>query len=129
MGMLIMVHGEVRWLIAIVAIIAIVKFALGWLQKASYKKMDRGLMSAYTGLMDLNLLLGLIIIIFGGGLNAPRIEHTVTMILAVVTVHASAAWRKSKKNRLKFRNNLIVIVVSLALVFVGVMRLRGGWVF
>lgn len=129
MGTLITVHGEIRWLVALVAIVAIVKFALGLVRHMPYTGMDRGLMSGLTGLMDLNFLLGLIIIIFGGGFTGPRIEHAVTMLLALVAVHASASWRKSDDAQKKFRNNLIVIVVALVLVFVGVWRLRGGWMF
>ena len=129
MGTLIIVHGMVRWLVALVAIVAIIKFAMGWLQKLPYMGMDRGLMSGYTGLLDLNFALGLIILIFGGGFNAVRIEHAVTMLIAIGIAHSSAAWRKSDDAQKKFRNNLIVVVVSLIFIFMGVMRLRGGWVF
>ena len=123
------IHGEFRWLVALVAVVAIVKFALGWLRQMPYSGMDRGLMSGYTGLLDLNFLLGLIILIFGGGFNAARIEHAVTMLIAIAIAHASAAWRKSDDAQKKFRNNLIVVVVSLLVIFMAVMRLRGGWVF
>jgi len=126
---LITIHGEIRWLVALVAVIAIVKFALGLAQKKDYTPLDRGLMSGFTGLLDLNLLLGLIIIIFGGGFNGPRIEHAGTMLVALVVAHSPAAWRRSDDAAKKFRNNLIVIVVALVLVFVGVLRLRGGWMF
>jgi uncharacterized membrane protein YphA (DoxX/SURF4 family) len=126
---LITIHGEIRWLVALVAIIAIIKFTLGLVRKMPYTGMDRGLMSGLTGFMDLNFLLGLIILIFGGGFNGPRIEHASIMLLAIIVAHSSAAWRKSDDAQKKFRNNLIVIVVALALVFVGVWRLRGGWMF
>lgn len=129
MNTLILIHGTIRWLVALVAIIGIVKFALGWLQQMPYKSMDRGLMSGYVGLLDLNLLLGLIILIFGGGFNRPRIEHTGIMLVAIVIAHSSAAWRKSDDAQKKFRNNLIVVIVSLVLIFMGVVGLRGGWVF
>lgn len=130
MGFLMTLHGEVRWLVALVAVIAIVKFALGLIQKRPYTGMDRGLMSGFTGLLDLNLLMGLILLFWPGmGFGMHRIEHATTMILAVAVAHSSAAWRKSDDAQKKFRNNLIVIVVALALVFVGVLRLRGGWLF
>jgi uncharacterized membrane protein YphA (DoxX/SURF4 family) len=123
-------HGLIRWLIALVAVIALVRFALGWLNKMPYASMDRGLMAGYTGLLDLNLLLGLILLLgLGGGFPPERVEHAVTMILAVVIAHASAAWRKADDGTKKFRNNLIVVAVSMALVVLGVIRLRGGWLF
>jgi uncharacterized membrane protein YphA (DoxX/SURF4 family) len=94
-----------------------------------YTGMDRGLMSGFVGLLDLNFLLGLIILIFGGGFNGSRIEHAVTMLIAIAIAHSSAAWRQSDDEQKKFRNNLIVVVVSLAFIILGVVRLRGGWVF
>jgi hypothetical protein len=129
MSTLIVIHGAIRWLVALMAIIAIIKFAVGWLQKTPYTSMDRGLMSGYVGLLDLNFLLGLLILIFGGGFNGPRIEHAGTMFIAIALAHASAAWRRSDNDTQKFRNNLLVILLSFALIIVGVIRLRGGWVF
>ena len=129
MSTIITIHGLIRWLVALVALIAIVRFALGWLQHMNDGSLDRGLLSAYTGLLDLNFLLGLIILIFGGGFTSQRLEHAVTMLIAVAIAHSSAAWRKSEDAQKKFRNNLAVVVVSLIFVFVGVVRLRGGWVF
>lgn len=122
-------HGEVRWLVALVAIIAIVRFTIGLVRKEEYKSMDRGLMSGFVGLLDLNLLLGLIVLLNLGFNSMPRIEHATTMFLAIVVGHSSAAWRKNPSSAIKFRNNLIAIVVALALVAVGVIRLRGGWVW
>lgn len=121
------IHGEMRWLVAIVAIIVIVKFALGLIQKAEYKSMDRGLMSGLVGLIDVNFLLGLILL-FSLGFDArERVEHAGIMFLAVLLAHSNAAWRKSEDSAKKFRNNLILIIVVLVLVFAGVMRIRGGF--
>jgi len=127
---LLTLHGEIRWLVALVAAAAIVKYVLGLLLNQAYRPVDRGLMAAFTGLLDLNFLLGVILLFgLGGGLPMHRIEHAVTMLLAVIVAHSSAAWRKSEDATRKFRNNLIVIVVAMLLVIVGVIRLRGGWVF
>jgi hypothetical protein len=124
------IHGLVRWLVAVVAIVAIVKFALGWLRNMPFTPADRGIMSAYTGLIDLNLLLGLILLFgLGNGFPMNRIEHTMTMIAAIVVAHLSAIWRKSDDSAKKFRNNLIVVVVSIFLIITAVTRLRGGWIF
>ena len=130
MNFILTFHGEIRWLVALAALIAIVKFALGLARRTDYGKVDRALMSAFTGLLDLNVVLGLILL-FGlpGGLLRFRVEHATTMLLAVVAAHLSAIWRRSDDSARKFRNNLIVILVALALVIVGVVRLRGGWTF
>ena len=130
MGIILTIHGFVRWLVAIVALVAIVRSVMGLVQKQSYTSTDRSLISVYTIVMDVNLLLGLILLFgLGGGFPMLRIEHATTMIIAIVVAHSTAAWRKSDDSAKKFRNNLIAVVVSLALVFVGVIRLRGGWTF
>jgi len=122
-------HSYLRWLIVIVAVTAIVKFAIGWLRGGAFKGMDRGLASGFAGLMDLQVLLGLIILIgLGGSEGYPmvRIEHGVTMILAAVVGHLPAHWKKAADD-IRFRNTLFCILGALLLVFVGVMRLPGGW--
>lgn len=130
MGFILTLHGELRWLVVAVAIVALIKFGVGLARNANYTGMDRGLMSAYTILLDVNFLLGLVLLFgSGGGFTAGRIEHAVTMILALAAAHSSAMWRRSDDDAKKFRNNLLVLVLSLVLVVVGVVRLRGGWVF
>ncbi|MCC6601772.1 MAG: hypothetical protein IT327_01110 [Anaerolineae bacterium] len=121
------IHGEFRWLVAIVAVVVIVKFAWGLIQKAEYKSADRGLMSALVGLIDINFLLGLILLFSLGFQVRERLEHAGTMFLAVLLAHSNAAWRKSTDSAKKFRNNLILVIVVLVLVFVGVQAIRGGF--
>ena len=97
---------------------------------AEFKGMDLGLMAAFTGLLDLNLVLGAILLFgLGGGLIPSRIEHVTTMLLAIVVAHTSVIWRRSDDPVKKFRNNLIAVVVALILVLVGVTRLRGSLIF
>jgi hypothetical protein len=51
-------YSLVRWLVVIVAVIAVVRYALVTSGRARSSGMDRGLISGYTGLLDLNVLLG-----------------------------------------------------------------------
>lgn len=130
MGTLMTIHGEVRWIVAILAVVVIIKFAIGWLGKRNYTSLDRGLLSAYTILLDINVLLGLILLFFnGGGFTGPRLEHATTMLLAVIAAHMTAMWRRSTDSPTKYRNQLLLVVLSLVLVFFGVLRLRGGFTF
>jgi hypothetical protein len=86
-------------------------------------------MSAFTVLLDINLLLGLILLISLGTSVAARIEHAVTMVIALVIAHSASLWRRSNISATKFRNNLLVVLVALIIVFIGVVRLREGWLF
>jgi hypothetical protein len=130
MAFLLKFHGEMRWLVMLVGAVAAIKFATGWLRGADFKKLDRILMLVFTILLDLNLLMGLTLLFSLPGEWVPiRLEHATTMLLAVIAVHLSAMWRASDDSAGKFRNNLIVILVAMALVAVGVIRLRGGWIW
>lgn len=129
MDILLEIHSIVRWLIVLVGLIALIKFAIGWLGKMPFKKMDRGLMSGFVGLLDLQMLLGLILFIWGladGGLVRFRAEHAAAMILAVVLAHASARWRKSS-DQVRFRNYALIILAVFVLIFAGIMPLPQGW--
>ena len=129
MGTLMTIHGEVRWLVAILAVVVIIKFAIGWLGRRNYTSLDRSLLTAYTILLDINVLLGIILLFFNGGINGPRLEHAGTMLLAVIAAHMTAMWRRSTDSPTKFRNQLLLVALSLLLVFFGVIRLRGGFTF
>lgn len=126
-------HSYTRWLVALAAVIVIVKFAWGWLKNQSYQKIDRALFSAFSGLLDLQTTLGLIVLLWGGlvdglGFPANRVEHAVTMMIAVVLGHLPARWKKAA-DRLRFRNALFCVLGALVFIYLGVMRLRGAWVW
>ncbi len=126
MAFVLTLHSIVRWLVVIVAVIAVVRYALVMAGKAQPSGMDRGLMSGYTGLLDLNVLLGLILII-GLGFTTQRIEHAVTNIIAVVVAHFfSQRGKKIEDAKLKARTNLLGVVISILIIVVGV-ALIGGW--
>ena len=124
---ILVIHSINRWLIVLIGTIAAIKFLIGWLRYSTYQPIDRGLMSAYTGLLDLQLLLGIILLI-SEGVEQYRIEHTVTMIIAVLLAHLSRIWR-DKPDPVRFRNSFFAIVLGLLLIFTGVSLLPKGWTF
>ena len=129
MNILLMAHSGLRWLVLLVALVAIVKFLLGWLTRGSFKGMDRGLMAGYSGLLDLQSALGLIFLLWNGftgaGFPRYRLEHGLIMIVAAVVAHLSSRW-KNAEDAVRFRNNLFLIVASLVLVLIGIAILPGG---
>ena len=129
MNILFMAHSGLRYLILLVAAIAVVKFALGWLKGSEFKGMDRGLAAAFSGLMDLQVTLGLIFLLWNGfsGTGFPifRIEHAVVMFIAALVAHLPARWKSAESKR-RFRNTLFTIIGSLLLVIVGLIMLPGG---
>lgn len=129
MDILFMAHSGLRWLIFLVAVIAIIKYLAGWLMGGQFKGMDRGLMAGFSGLMDLQVTLGIIFLLWSGftgaGFPRYRIEHGLIMILASVVAHLSVRWR-NEVDPIRFRNNLFLIVASIVLVLIGIAVLPGG---
>ena len=126
MAFVLTLHSIVRWLVVIVAVIAVVRYALVMAGRAQPSGMDRGLMSGYTGLLDVNVLLGLILII-GLGFTLPAIEHAVTNVVGVAVAHIFARRaRKPTDEKAAARQRLIGVVVSILIIVVGV-AIVGGW--
>ena len=129
MNILLMAHSGLRWLVLLVAAIALGKYLIGWLGNSQFKSMDRGLMAGFSGLMDLQVTLGLIFLLWNGfsGTGFPmfRIEHAIIMIVAAVVAHLSVRW-KTADDRTRFRNYFFIILAALVLVVVGIARLPGG---
>lgn len=134
---LLYIHSWVRWLIVLVALIALVKHIIGLARRSEYDSMTRGLMSAFSGLMDLQVVIGIIQLIVGwqafsaiaGGFPRVQIKHLTVMLIAAIIAHLPMRW-KDKPAAIRYRNSLVVIVVVAVLIVVGVMVLAGSrWVF
>src|SRR5512144_1786013 len=100
MDFIVGVHSLVRWLVVIVAVVAIVRYLLVMSGRVQSSGMDRGLTSGYTGLLDLNVLLGLLLIV-GLSINAGQVlpawlEHALTNIVGVVVAHVFAQQAKKQ---------------------------------
>jgi hypothetical protein len=126
-------HSLVRWAIVAVGLAAVAILAIRLAKKGSFDGPSRGLTAAFSGLMDLQMLLGLIFFIWNGldlgmlfNFGKPfirhRWEHLFVMVLAVAAAHQPARW-KDKPDALRLRNTLLAIVTSLALVVIGVLIL------
>ncbi len=133
------IHSLLRWLVVLAALITIAKLAMGLLRQSDFDRASRALVAAFGGLMDLQALLGLVLLIWKGliegnlfnfadALARSRWEHLLVMLVAVVAAHLPTRW-KDKPAPLRTRNTLIAVVVSLALVVVGVFTLIGNrWI-
>ncbi len=129
MLILLTIHSIVRWLLVLVALALIARLIIGLVKKQPFDKMANGLTSAFGGLMDTQLLLGLLYFVWNGmlvgfGLRY-RWEHLVTMFIAVLVAHLPAMWKKLDDQK-RTRNVLIAVVISLLLVFVGIAQLPGN---
>ena len=122
-----MFHSIVRWVIVVVGFVALVKFLVGWAKKSEFTKMDRGLSAGFSGLMDLQILLGFIFFFWNGsvvGYPMFRIEHMITMLVAAVLGHLPSFMKKAEN---KFDVAFYAVIGALILIVLGVYILPGGW--
>ena len=129
MGFVLMFHSIIRWLVMVVGLFALVKFLIGWARKSEFAKLDRGLSAVFSGLMDLQVLLGFVYFFWNGlaggaGFPAFRIEHMIIMLVAAVLGHAPSFLKKAEN---QFAARFYAVIGALILIVIGVYRLPGGW--
>ncbi len=130
MGIVLMLHSLWRWVVVVVALVALVKFGLGWLQKKTPDAFDRRLVMAFTTTIDIQVLLGIVLVVLmamGSSVPMSAIEHIVTMVIAAVVAHLTGMWRKREDNAV-LRNNFFVVLVTMVLIAAGV-SVVNGWHF
>ena len=130
MELFVTIHGLFRWAVAILAVVVLVKYAIGWLGKRPFTDLDKQLGSSYAIAMTIQFVLGLINIvlyIIAGTFN-PRlqIEHAVYGLIAVALAHMTAMFKNQPDDK-RFRNAFFLVLLSLIVVVWSVIRLRGGW--
>lgn len=120
-------HSGARWVVVLVTILALVKLIIGLVQQPTYGAVTRRLMLAFSGIVTVQWVLGLILFLALGAFDLGyRWEHAVTMTIAVAISHLHNRW-KNAPDALRYRNSLIIVVIVLMLVFIGVARLPQGW--
>ena len=119
-------HSGIRWLVVLVTVVALVVVIVGWLQKRDFESFARRFMTVFSSLVGLQWLAGIILIIVMGTYTSYQIEHAVTMTLAVVAAHMYLPFKR-RPDSTRYVVSLIVILVTLAIVYVGVARLPQGW--
>jgi len=129
MEILFTLHAHFRWIVVLVSLLALAKHLAGWLGKAAFKKPDMLLIKIYGGVVDLQVTLGLIYLLWSGfsGAGFPRfrLEHSFIMIIVAVLAHLFNRW-KNAEDLIRFRNGFVLLLVSLVLIFAGVLMLPNG---
>ena len=129
MGTLLKIHGDVRWVIVLVALIAVIRLVWGLLREKSYDRLTQMSMMAFSTVIDIQVLLGLIYFIWNGAKDGYwptyRFEHAITMAIAVMIAHLPMRWRTAAAP-IRFRNDLAAVLVTMLVIVIGVARLPGS---
>ena len=136
------IHNIVRWVVLILGIIVVVRGLLGWFGKREWSTTDRKLGVYFTSSIDVQLLVGLILYVFlsplttsafrdfgavmsNDGLRFFAVEHSVTMLLAVVFAHLGGVYSKrASASKDKFRMAAIWYGLALIAVLLGMPWMR-----
>jgi hypothetical protein len=118
-------HSNVRYLVLLAAVAAIVMAALGWRSPGGGSSgAERGTMAAFVGLLDLQVLLGLVLLALFPFYPA-LIGHIMMMALAAVAAHVGSVMaRKREPARSAAPVRLITVVIALVLVVGGIMAIQ-----
>jgi len=122
-------HSFVRWVLVIVAVVALVRAFAGWLGKKEWTTLDNRLGVLLSSSADLQMVWGLILYIFlspltqaafkdfGAAMSNPTlrywgVEHIVMLFAAVALIHVGQAMAKRAEAALKYK--WVAIFVGLA---------------
>lgn len=117
-------HSHIRYVVLLAAVAAVVLAIMGMRGTTERRGAERGTMAAFVGVLDLQVLLGLVLLALFP-YYAALIGHIVMMVLAAVTAHVGsikARRREATGNAARVR----LITVGLALVFIvgGIMAIQ-----
>lgn len=126
-------HAFLRWIAVIVAVVTVGKLVMGLMQGGPYDTLANRLMTIFSRVLGVQWLLGiifaLVLYVFPIGLgNTPRHvwEHLAVMTVVVGLSEMHRRW-KNAPDATRYRNNLVLVIVCLVLVFIGVALLPQGW--
>jgi hypothetical protein len=121
-------HWWIAWLVLLVGVYAMARFAHGFLHGAIFGKRDRLLIKAFRGLMDLQGTLGLAFYLTNGfsGIGFPgnRTLHGILMAIAIVIAHVFTGSGNGEDQTL-FLNNFYGLLAAFMVMIVALSALGG----
>lgn len=125
-NMLYHAHSGLRYLVLLVGILAVLYFLLAYFGRRPEDRLGRILTAAFAGLLDLQIVLGLLLVV--GGIYYPAlIGHIAMMVLAAVFAHgASIIARRSVDARRAHGTRLVGVLLALLTIAGGVAAIGRG---
>ncbi len=116
MNIVLEIHSIVRFAVLLLAIVGIVLSVIALIQRKAPAKTDQTVGSIFLGLYDLQMLLGLLIILLGGLTNA---LHPVVMFVGLVVAHGVQSMSRRAEGMNLHTMRLVLYVLPLAIILVG----------
>jgi hypothetical protein len=112
-------HSGLRYLVLLAGVVALVYLAYAALGRKPDGKGGRVVMSAFVGLLDLQILLGILLVALGDFYPA-LVGHIITMVVAALVAHGSAVYAKRSGGGRADQIRLAGVVITLVLIAVGI---------
>ena len=113
-------HSGLRYLVLLAAVVALVVQALGVFGRRPYERPSRISMAAFTGLLDLQVVLGIALVALGCFYGA-LMGHLMMMVLAAAAAHGCSVFaRKQADGRRAHTVALVGVVLALLLIVGGI---------
>ena len=123
MTALLYAHSGTRYLILLAGLLTIVYGLYGWATRRPYDKGIKTLGAAFSGLLDLQILMGLLMIVTGT-FHPALIGHVMVMVFAAVAAHLPVAVMKRRPPEQRtFAPHAAWAIVALALIWGGVLAI------
>lgn len=136
-SLLLAIHDDLRWLVLLSALVAVVAALLGLLGRRSFRPLGRVTGVVFISVMDLQFLLGLILCFLSPWVaqfwSSPAaamkvkearffgMEHLFIMIAALALAHIGAARSKrASEDGKAYRTALVWFALSLLLILAGI---------
>ncbi|MBI4787964.1 MAG: hypothetical protein HY782_13080 [Chloroflexi bacterium] len=116
MDIVLLIHSLMRFAILPVAVVGIIMTLIALVQRKSPASLDQTVSSIFLGLYDLQVLLGLLIILLGGLTNA---IHPVVMFAGAIVAHGLQAMSKRAIGANIHTLRLLMYLATLAIIVVG----------
>ncbi len=109
-------HSLVRFVILLVALAGLVLAIIALVQKNAPQKIDQTLGSIFLGTFDLQALLGILIIFFGGLIQP---VHPIVMFVGMVVGHGIQTMSKRAEGQTTHWYRIALYVIPLAIIIFG----------
>lgn len=120
-------HSGLRWIVVGITLVAVVALIVGLAQARPYGRQVSLAMRAFSILVGLQWVLGVVLFLVLGGFDIRhRWEHAFAMTVALVTAHVHYMIKK-RPERVRYIGGLASVIVTLVLVYIGVIALPQGW--
>ena len=119
-------HSGLRYLVLLAGLLAVVVLATGLSGKRPFDRGGRGATAAFNGLLDLQIVLGVLLVALGR--YYPQvIGHLMMMVLAAVVTHVASVFaRKQPDVRKQYQLALAGVVIALVLIVLGIGAIGRG---